>query len=54
LNLYYQRLMEWQAIKEILDGENIRIDFDVPTDLELLELAAACAVDEDEDDLQPF
>lgn len=54
LNLYYQRLMEWQAIKEILDGENIRIDFDVPTDLELLELAAACVVDEDEDDLQPF
>ena len=54
LNLYCQRLMEWQAIKEILDGENIRIDFDVPTDLELLELAAACVADEDEDDLQPF
>lgn len=58
LNLYYRRLMEWQAIKEIMAGENIEIDWDFPTDLELEELAAACVYDdesdEDEDDLQPF
>jgi hypothetical protein len=58
LNLYYQRLMEWQAIKEILADENIKLDFDVPTDLELEELAAAFAYmddsDDEEDELQPF
>lgn len=56
LNLYYQRLMEWQAVKEILADENIQLDFDVPTELELAELAAACMADDDdeEDDLQPF
>lgn len=58
LNLYHQRLMEWQAVKEILADENIQLDFDVPTDLELEELAAACAFyedgDEDEEEPQPF
>ena len=58
LNLYHQRLMEWQAVKEILADENIQLDFDVPTDIELEELAAACSYledgDEDEDELQPF
>jgi hypothetical protein len=58
LNLYHQRLMEWQAVKEILAGENIELSFDIPTDLELEELAAACVYDEDdgEDELesQPF
>lgn len=57
LNLYHQRLMEWYAVKEIMAAENIEIDFDIPTDLELAELAAACIYDdedEDEDDLQPF
>ena len=60
LNLYHQRLMEWQAVKEILADENIELDFDIPTDLELEELAAACAFYEDGDDedeegeLQPF
>jgi hypothetical protein len=60
LNLYHQRLMEWHAVKEILEDENIKLDFDVPTDLELAELAAACVYDdeddedEDDDDLQPF
>jgi hypothetical protein len=45
LNLYHQRLLEWQAVKEILADE-----------LELAELAAACFAadyDEDEDD-DPF
>jgi predicted RNase H-like nuclease len=60
LNLYHQRLMEWQAVKEILADENITIDFGQPTDLELAQLAAACIADDDdeeddEDDyLQPF
>jgi hypothetical protein len=50
LNLYHQRLMEWQAVKEILAGENIQLDFDIPTDLELEELAAACVYYEDDGD----
>ena len=58
LNLYHQRLMEWHAVKEILIGENIELNFDVPTDLELAELAAACAGydddDEEEEESQPF
>ena len=50
LNLYHQRLMEWQAVKEILAGENIQLEFDIPTDLELEELAAACVYYEDDGD----
>ena len=45
--------MEWQAVREILAGENIDLTFEVPTNLELAELAAACMFasdDEDEDD----
>ena len=58
LNLYHQRLMEWHAIKDIMTSENIEINWDHPTDLELAELAAACIFSDDEDDeddeLQPF
>jgi hypothetical protein len=58
LNLYHQRMMEWHAVKDIMAAENIDIDFDWPTDLELAELAAACIYDDEsddnEDDLQPF
>lgn len=57
LNLYHQRLMEWHAVKEILADENIELNFDIPTDLELEELAAACAGyddDDEEEDYQPF
>jgi len=43
-------LMEWQAVKEILSGENIELSFDIPTDLELEELAAACVYDDEDDD----
>jgi hypothetical protein len=53
LNLYYQLLMEWQGVREILAGENIDLTFEIPTNLELEELAAACMYasdDEDEDD----
>jgi hypothetical protein len=57
LNLYHQRLMEWYAVKALMEEENVSIDFDIPTDLELAELAAACAFDDEDDDddeLQPF
>ena len=58
LNLYHQRLMEWHAIKDIMASENIEIDWDYPTDLELAELAAACVYDDededDDDEMQPF
>jgi hypothetical protein len=33
-----------------LENENIKLDFDVPTDLELAELAAACVYDDEDDD----
>ena len=58
LNLYHQRLMEWHAVKALLADEEIELDFDIPTELELLELATVCMSDDDEDDdedeLQPF
>ena len=59
LNLYHQRLLEWHAVRDIMASENIDIDWDVPTDLELAELAAACIYsddddEEEEDDFQPF
>lgn len=56
LNLYHQRLMEWYAVKSLMADENVNIEFDIPTDLELAELAAACIFedDDDEEDLQPF
>jgi hypothetical protein len=59
LNLYHQRLMEWYALKSLMEDENVSIEFDIPTDIELAELAAACVYDDDEyddeeDDLQPF
>ena len=58
LNLYHQRLMEWYAVKTLMADEEVDIDFDIPTDLELAELAAACVMsgddEEEEDDFQPF
>jgi hypothetical protein len=51
-------MMEWCAIKDLMASENIELDWDAPTDLELAELAAACMdddeYDDDEDELQPF
>jgi hypothetical protein len=58
LNLYHQRLMEWYAVKTLMADEEVDIDFDIPTDLELAELAAACVMsgddEEEDDDFQPF
>ena len=50
LNLFHQRLMEWYAVKDLLENENIKLDFDMPTDLELADLAAACIYDDEDDD----
>jgi len=40
----------------LMADENVNIEFDIPTDLELAELAAACIYDDEDDDdeLQPF
>jgi hypothetical protein len=56
LNLYHQRLMEWYAIKSLMADENIELAWDIPTEIELVELAASCMNDDedDEDELQPF
>jgi hypothetical protein len=50
LNLFHQRLMEWYAVKDILENENIKLNFDMPSDLELADLAAACVYDDEDDD----
>ncbi len=50
LNLYHRRLVEWAAVKDILLSEGIELEFDIPTQLELAELALMCQDDEDDDD----
>lgn len=50
LNLYQRRLIEWAAVKDILQDENIELEFDIPTQLELVELAMMCQDDDDDDD----
>ena len=47
MNLFHRRMMEQHAIKSLLAEENIDIDFDVPTELELMQLGLM--FDEDED-----
>lgn len=50
LNLYQRRLIEWAAVKDILQDENIELEFDCPTQLELVELAMMCQGDDDDDE----
>jgi len=50
LNLYHQRLVETQAIKDMLQTENIELEFDIPTDMELAQLALTMMSQEDFDD----
>lgn len=50
LNLYHQRLMEWNAIKALMAEEQIDIEFDIPTDLELSELVGQMEFEEGDDD----
>lgn len=60
LNLYHQRLLEIQAIKDMLQSEEIELEFDIPTDIELAQLALSMMSHEelfgedDEDDAMPF
>tara|TARA_R100001510_G_C7453832_1_gene77453 strand:- start:56 stop:352 length:297 start_codon:yes stop_codon:yes gene_type:complete len=50
LNLYHQRLVETQAIKDMLRTENIELEFDIPTDMELAQLALSMLNQDDFDD----
>ena len=57
LNLYHQRMLELQAIKDMLQAEDVEIEFDIPTDLELTQLAISMMsqeMDEEGDDEQPI
>ena len=50
LNLYQRRLIEWAAVKDILASENIELEFDIPTQLELAKLSIMCAEDDEDDE----
>ena len=57
LRLYHQRLMEWHALKSLMADENVNIDFDIPTDIELTQLGIRHLdneLDEDNDDDEGF
>ena len=41
LNLYSRRLLELQAVKDILVNEGVDVEFNIPSDVELQELAIA-------------
>jgi len=48
--------MEWHAVKALIAEQNITLDFDIPTDIELQQLAADCEHIDDWDDIDedPF
>ena len=57
LNLYHQRLLEIQAVKDLMQAENIQLEFDIPSDIELAQLAMTLMSgqdDDDEDEIMPF
>ena len=57
LNLYHRRMLELQAVKDMLQAEDIELEFDIPTDLELTQLAISMMsqeIDEDEEGEHPF
>jgi hypothetical protein len=57
LNLYHQRLLEIQAVKDLMQAENIQLEFDIPSDIELAQLAMTLMSrqdDDDEDEMMPF
>ena len=57
LNLYHQRLLEIQAVKDMMQAENIELEFDIPSDIELAQLAITLMAnqdDEDDDEIMPF
>lgn len=58
LNLFGRRLMELQAIKDLLASEGLDVEFNIPSDIELQELAIARlmleeGIDEIEDGEEP-
>ena len=58
LNLYSRRVLELQAVKDILVAEGVDVEFNIPSDVELQELAIAKFMmevdpDELEDDEEP-
>ena len=58
LNLYSRRLLELQAVKDILVNEGVDVEFNIPSDVELQELAIAKLMMEEgfeecEDDEEP-
>jgi len=59
MNLYQQRLMEWHAVQCLLQDEDIELNFDVPTDMEMMQLASSfqgdgLEFDDDDDLISPF
>ena len=58
LNLYHQRLLELQAVKDMLEEEDIELEFDIPSDIELAQLALTALSAEDfeanDDEDQPL
>ena len=42
--------MEWHAVKSLIAEENIKLDFEIPTDIELAQLAQNCIEEEDLDE----
>lgn len=58
LNLYSRRLLEIQSLKDILTAEGVEVEFNIPSDIELQELAIAKLMMEEgfegfEDDEEP-
>ena len=57
LELYRQRLMEIQTIKDMLQEEAIELEFDIPSDVELVQLAMTSMLEEEDEEGeegQPF
>jgi len=54
LSLCQQRLLELQAVKDLMADENIELEFDLPTDIELAQLAMICADDSDDEEEEPL
>ena len=53
LNLYSRRLLELQAVKDILVAEGVDVEFNIPSDVELQELAIAkFMMEADSDELE--
>jgi hypothetical protein len=56
LALYQKRLVEWAAIKDMLADENIELEFDIPTQMEIQQITSLVNENkgEDEDDNKEF